>query len=137
MKPLSVQPTPEFSNEFEFKLPLSKHLVRFKLMSSRDEQFISDLEDRRKKMNLRKAESTITTTLSQTIISVNGITDRDKITKFVQKMPARDARALRKYMADIAPNVELSQNVKCKFCDNEADVTIPMTTAFFWPDVGK
>lgn len=137
IKSLEVSPRSEFTNEFEFILPITKKRVTFKLLTSRDEAEVNLLEDKKKKLNVATKESTVTMSLFQAITSIDGVANRAQIKKFVERMPARDSRALRNYMSDISPNIDLTQEVKCVHCDHVTDVTIPMTTAFFWPDVGK
>ena len=46
------------------------------------------------------------------IVSINGITDRDFIKKYVSTMPARDALMLRRYIADNKPGIDFNIEVK-------------------------
>ena len=46
------------------------------------------------------------------IVSINGITDRDFIKKYVGTMPARDALMLRRYIADNKPGIDFNIEVK-------------------------
>jgi hypothetical protein len=48
-------------------------------------------------------------------------------------MLAQDSRALRKYIKDISPDVNLSTKVKVD--DVEEDIDIPISLSFFWPDL--
>ena len=54
------------------------------------------------------------------------------INDFVINMLARDSFALRKEITRIAPDIELTQEVKIQ--GESVKVNIPMTVNFFWPD---
>ena len=115
-------------NLFELKLPISKKIVQFKLLDGKDEKVID--------MELKKTEklgttSDITTRLRHSIVSVDGDEDKAVINMFVNNMLSRDSLAFRQYIAKIAPDVVLEQDV-----DMEGElvtVDIPLTTEFFWP----
>ena len=69
------------------------------------------------------------------ITSINGDHDIKTVRKYVDtQLLARDARALRNYIQDIQPDVDLSFD----FEENNGDfkkVSIPIGIKFFWPDV--
>ena len=69
------------------------------------------------------------------IISVDGETNRTKISQFAQFMPAKDSLALRRYVDDHEPNVESKVPFKCTNCGHEQDIVMPLTADFFWPNV--
>jgi aspartate carbamoyltransferase regulatory subunit len=52
-------------------------------------------------------------------------------------MNAGDARALRKYIDEIEPGVDMSQVVKCPNpdCLTESTINMPLTMGFFYPDL--
>lgn len=137
VKPLSMDPRSDYTNEFEFLLPVSKKRVVFKLLTGHDENEMNQLEEKRKKLNLRSGDTSVTSSLFQSIISIDSVTDRAQIKRFIDRMPARDSRALREYMSDNAPNVDMKLGVDCKYCGEHSDVTMPMNASFFWPDIRK
>ena len=68
------------------------------------------------------------------ITSVNGLTEQKDIREFVDNyMLAKDARALRKYYNEVAPDVEFTTTIVNED-GGEEDITIPITLKFFWPD---
>jgi len=115
-------------NLFEMLLPISKKKIQFKLLSGKDEKAI-DLQ--LKKTKKFGASTEITTRLRHAIVSVDGDDTLAVITTFINNMLSRDSLALRQYIAKIAPDVVLEQDV-----DMEGElvtVDIPLTTEFFWP----
>ena len=54
----------------------------------------------------------ITNRLELSVMSINGETDREFITKYVRNMPARDALMLRRYILENEPGVDFEINVE-------------------------
>jgi hypothetical protein len=75
----------------------------------------------------------VTSKLLYSIQSVDGISDKNKIRKFIQNMPALDSRRLRKHMEDIEPGIDMATWMTCVECGEETKVSLPVTTEFFWP----
>lgn len=116
-------------NEFEFKLPNTDNKVTFKLLTHKDEKDI-ELEIK----GLKKIDSSksydASTRMKYTILSING--DKTSVRNFIDSgLLASDARALRKYITEISPDIEL----KYYPADTEEGVDIPVIS-FFWPDAG-
>lgn len=132
LKRLEVEPVIPGTNLFEFVLPMSKKAVRFKFMTGRDEEDMSVLADKQKKLNLG-SESNITTGLLYSIVSVDGVEDKSKIANFIKVMPARDSLALRKYIRDAEPGIIMKQEVECPSCSHVEEVSMPLGVTFLWP----
>ena len=120
-------------NEFEFKLPRSGKTITFKILSQRDENNIQlNLKAQRK---LRR-ETELTTRLKHTITAIDGETDTNVIKEFVDgELLAVDSRALRNYIKDISPDVDLTFNFEGEDGTVVNDVQIPIGVSFFWPDL--
>jgi len=78
-------------------------------------------------------EESITSRLEQQIVSIDGITDKNKIYHFVKNMPARDSRALRTYISDSSPGIDMTTWMKCPHCTETSQVNLPIGINFFWP----
>ena len=85
-----------------------------------------------KKFN-KDSSSEVTIRLKHQIVSVEGDNDKNSIRMFVEQMLAQDSRALRKYIKDMSPDVNLSTNVKIDGVEESID--IPISLSFFWPDL--
>jgi len=118
-------------NEFTFTLPKSKNTITFKLLTHKDEQDISRELEGLKKIN-KDSSPELTTRLKYMILSVEGSRDKKDIRNFVDNyLLAQDSRALREYVKEIQPDVDLTF-----FPSNGDDrVSIPIGVSFFWPDL--
>jgi hypothetical protein len=120
-------------NLFEFELPFSKHKIVFKLLTSKDEAEIEGEIKAASKMKIGSSE--LTTRLRQTIVSINGNTDKQYIRKFIEnELLSRDSLALRQYIRTVTPNMDLTFEFTCPNCQNEERMGLPLTAQFFWPD---
>lgn len=119
------------TNEFEFILPKSKNTVTFKLLTHKDEQEINRELEGLKKIN-KDSSPELSTRLKYMITSVNGERDRKVVREFVDGfLLAQDSRALREYVREIQPDVDLT------FFPNGSNtrVSLPIGLKFFWPDL--
>ena len=122
-------------NEFSFELPNSKRTVTFKLLSGNDEKTISAEIEARKKIN-KDVSVELTTRLKQMILSVDGKTEKSYINNFVEnEFLSRDSYALREYLVDITPDVDMSVKIT-NSAGKEVEVAVPITVRFFWPSTG-
>lgn len=121
-------------NEFTFVLPVSGKTVTFRLLTHGDDQAID--EEVKKMRQYTKAsgiDPTLSTRLFYSIISVDGVTDRQKVRKEAETMLSMDSKALRGYIAKISPTVDLRVAFDCDNCGYADMVDIPIDVNFFWP----
>ena len=118
---------------FNFILPNSEVSLEFKILTAKDEDLIQQEIEGLKKIN-KEISSSITTRLKHQITSINGDTDKTLIKEFVESyLLASDSRALRSYIKNISPDVNLSQ--KMNINGIEEDIDVPINLNFFWPDL--
>jgi hypothetical protein len=130
-KPLKEELFTNNTNEFTFTLPHSKNTVAFKILTHKDEQDISRELEGLKKIN-KDSSPEMSTRLKYMITSVEGSRDKKDIREFVDNyLLAKDARALREYIKEIQPDVDLTF-----FPSGGSNrVNIPIGVSFFWPDI--
>ena len=115
-------------NSFEFITPVGKNKLKFKLLTGADEKLI----DKDLKQSSKFGYGTeITTRLRYTIIEVDGDSKSQTINGFIQNFLARDSVALRNYIRDISPDIDLTTEVEIG--GETVSVSIPLTVEFFWP----
>ncbi len=136
IKRLDISPVQDGMNVFEFVLPYSKLAVRFKFLTGRDEEEILTTSEKQKKLGLQ-GESSVTTNLLYSIVSIQGVEERSKIANFIRMMPARDSLALRNYMRDHEPGITMRQDVTCSSCGHSEEVSMPIGVSFLWPSSGR
>ena len=138
IKRLEINPVTPGENAFEFLLPLCKKKVVFRFLTGKDEIEISTELERRKKAKLTSdVDNLVTNRLIHSVMAVDGITDRSKIASFIRNMPARDSQALRKYMDDSEPGIDMKAWMECSSCSESSEVSLPIGPSFFWPDSGR
>jgi hypothetical protein len=117
-------------NEFEYTLPHSGNHVTFRFLTHKDEQDITRELEGLKKIN-KESSPELSTRLKYLITSVEGKTDKKDIREFVDNyLLAKDSRALREYVKELQPDVDLT------FFSNDGNnkINIPIGVSFFWPD---
>ena len=115
-------------NSFDFTTPVGKNKLKFKLLTGADETLI---EKDIKQSSKFGVSSDITTRLRYTVTEVDGDTKSSTINEFTQNLLARDSVALRGYIRDIAPDIDLTSEVEIG--GETVSVSIPLTVEFFWP----
>ena len=118
-------------NEFNFTLPSTGISITFKLLTGQDEKKIKGEIEGLKKIN-KNSSTDLSTRLKYIITSVDGNRDQKDIREFVDTaLLARDSRALREYIKEVQPDVDLT------FFPNPIGekVAIPIGLSFFWPDI--
>ena len=94
---------------------------------------LSTLMARKQKLGLQ-TDSLITDKLNFSITSVDNITDKNKISQFVNNMPARDSLVLRRFLDNNEPGIDMNVTMKCTSCFEESYLKLPLGVSFFWPD---
>ena len=130
LEELSVQETG--NGTFLTRLYKTDVEVEFRLLYGRDEVAILN-EMAMKKNKTVQVEKNSTSQLKRVIVAVNGITDRQQISNFVENMPALDSRQLRAVLRRINPEVDMNQTFECASCGHEEEMEVPFTVEFFWP----
>tara|TARA_R100000008_G_C3567713_1_gene160153 strand:+ start:263 stop:1120 length:858 start_codon:yes stop_codon:yes gene_type:complete len=117
---------------FECELPRSKVVLRLRLLTGKDERYLHQMTQKKKKHNLPEAPTT--DILKRIIVSANGETDPIALNKFVENMPAFDSRYLRNALRVLTPTVSNKQEFMCTACGYDQDLEVPFGTEFFWPE---
>jgi hypothetical protein len=130
-KPLKEELFADRTNEFSFTLPKSKYEITFRLLTHKDEQDINRELEGLKKIHKDNSPE-LSTRLKYLITSVDGSREKQDIREFIDKaLLAQDSRALREYVKEIQPDVDLTFFPN----GNNDRVNIPIGVNFFWPDI--
>lgn len=133
IKTLDAAPVSEGVNEFGFDLPQTKAKVTFKFLTGKDEEELLSAQERKKKVINSQLDTLISDQLKSSILSVNGKRDRAALAFFVDNMPGQDSLALREYMRQIQPGIDMGAMFECDKCGHTEEVQIPIGIEFFWP----
>lgn len=130
-KPINESLFKKGVNEFSFTLPSTGVEITFKLLTGADEKKINAELEGLKKIN-KNVSPELSTRLKYMITSVGGNRETKDIRQFIDnQLLARDSRALREYVKEVQPDVDLTF-----FPDgSNSKVSIPVGLSFFWPDI--
>jgi hypothetical protein len=116
------------NNSFDYTTQIGKTKIKFKLLTGADETLI----DKELKQSAKYGyDSEISTRLRYTVTEVDGDTNPETILSFTQNMLARDSVALRNYIKEISPDIDLTSEIEIG--GESVSVSIPLTVEFFWP----
>jgi len=123
-------------NRYSFTLPTSKKEIKFRLLTHKDEIDIN--AELQALQRLSKggdgANQDVSTRLRYMIQEVDGNTDRGFINNWVRNsLLARDSRALRKYISDISPDLDLKYEFTSDITGETETLDIPFGIGFFYP----
>jgi len=107
-------------NKFKFTLPKSGKIIEFKLLTVKDQKEIDAQIKSYQKLGPNYPQANLTTRLRKMILSVDGHSEPQVISKFIDSMLAIDSRAFREYIVKVQPDVNL-----------EVEVEDPNTGEFF------
>ena len=125
-------------NEFRFELPQSKRVVTFMSLSESKERLIKHkLEEQTKanrKLKRDEASRELTTRLKVAILSVDDSYEIKDVENFVDnELFAVDSRALRAYMAEVMPDIDLNWEFISEETGRAEEMMLPIGIGFFWP----
>jgi hypothetical protein len=123
-------------NRYKFTLPKSGKEVVFKLLTHGDEVQIAEELKALEKLAINKdsARQEVSTRLRYMILEVDGNDDRGFINNWVRNsLLALDSKALRDYVSEISPGMELKFNFVSDITGEEEALDIPFGISFFYP----
>ena len=123
--------TPNGDGTFNTILPKSNLSVDFRLLTGRDERFLTESQTTK---NKNKADRLITSQLRGIMVSVNDNDTPEALNYVVDNLPSMDSKHLRSVYKNTQPNVDLTQHYTCSECEYQTDMEVPLTADFFWPD---
>jgi len=125
------------ANKYEFTLPSNKMKIVFKLLTHKDEVDIAAELQALQRLSSRTKDagtSEVSTRLRYMITEVDGNSDRGFINKWVlNNLLARDSKALRKYVKEISPDLDLTYDFTSDITGETEALDIPFGAGFFYP----
>jgi hypothetical protein len=136
IKRLELDPVSPGENCFEYTLPVSGKSVFFKFLTGRDDEIMGEeAKKMRKLFPDSDVDNVVTRKLRASIISIDGVRDKNKVYKFIENMPALDSRKLRQFILLHEPGIDTKGNMTCSSCGKTSEVSLPMGASFFWPAI--
>ena len=122
-------------NEFEVTLPVSKRLLKFRLMSHGLEAKVkAEVKSQLKITKASGIDREFSTRMKYLITSVDGNDDRQFINNFVDnELFAQDSRFVRDQIKQKTPDMDMSFVFTSNVTGESEVMDIPMDVSFFWP----
>lgn len=114
----------------QIELPISKATITCKMLTGRDEKYLTTMAENKKKNKL--PETPVTDQMKQFIVAVNGDKDKVTVARFVDSMLLRDSKFLKREYRKAIPDIVMAQEMSCEVCRSESEVDIPLGVGFFW-----
>ena len=134
LKPKKLTVKPDENNHFDFELPISKKKVKFRFLNSKDEQEIDILDEQQMKRNNSEISNRIILTLERQVVSIDGEKDKIKISSILKNLKIMDSRALRKYISEIEPGLNLDTIARTQGGES-VECFLKFNRSFFWPEL--
>lgn len=100
--------SPGENGVFSITLPMSKSKVEIKMLTLGDRV---SLEQEVRNYPIASASPVVTSRLNKQIISLNGDSDRTKISTFIESMPIADSKYIRRFILENEPKLDLRKEV--------------------------
>jgi hypothetical protein len=131
-KKLTVKP--DENNNFDYELPISKKKIKFRFLNSKDEEEIDVIDEQQMKRNNTEISNRFMIELERQVASIDGETDKIKLSNILKNLKIMDARALRQYISDIEPGLDLNTTARTQGGESIPSF-LKFGRSFFWPEL--
>ena len=125
---------PDESGFFDFKLPNSGKSIKFRLLTSKDEEEIDVLDQQLMERNKNEISNKTTLRLERSIMDIDGEKDKIKISNLLKALPIMDIRKLNKYMTEIEPGINFNTTARTQGGES-VNTLLRINKNLFWPDI--
>jgi hypothetical protein len=130
LKTINLNVEPDADGLFTYTLPLSKAVIRFKMLTVGELDRLEELLEQNKD-NPVNEETTMV--LESQIVEINGNKDRTFIKDFINNMRLLDSKSLREHFNSIECGIDMTLNLQTPG-GGSITTFLPLTPKFFWPD---
>jgi len=135
IKTVELSKEPDANGHFEYKLPVSGVVIKFKFLTVGEGEDIAEKVEYEDETLKLPVNNTNTYTLAKQLVSVNGDTNPETIQSFSENMRIGDGQALRDYIESIDCGVDLKITVGTPG-GGSISTFLPLNLKFFWPNIG-
>lgn len=135
LKPKMLEIMPDADGLYPLELPVTKMLIKFRLLKGSDEKRLSKIIESGQKKGLIKGSKLITERYLLQIMEVNGNKDKIYISKFISAMPTKDSLFFREYNRQVEPGIDLDYDFECPYCSHCERKQVQINSKLFYPDV--
>tara|TARA_R100000664_G_scaffold34109_2_gene54073 strand:+ start:3681 stop:4469 length:789 start_codon:yes stop_codon:yes gene_type:complete len=116
-----------------FELPKSNKVVEFRNLLPKDLESINKSVEKMKKLNINTNFNI--EFFKRIIVSIDGVEDKEEISKFVDGIRIMDSRALSKAYNGSMPSINTERKTVCGSCGKESQGGLPIQANFFFPEL--
>ena len=117
------------TNVFTFTTPVSQIEVELLNLTEKDELDLLKEQEKKKKYNIEF--NYLLTFLNKVIVSANGVSDPEMISKLVDVLPAADAKSIKEFFNFCRPQISTLQTTECSVCSTQSELEAPLSWAMF------
>ena len=132
LKNIDLGAEPDADGYFDFKLPISKLDIKFRMLTVGDVDLLEEMVEK-DKLNKVPVNNTSTYRMERQLVEVNGNRDKNYLKDFANSMRIGDARALNDYIDKIESGIDLNIEVTTPGGGSIATF-LPLNISFFWPN---
>lgn len=114
------------------KLPKTKWSVECRLLTGKDETYLMNLAEVKRRSSLSE-DVTIAEQMLLMIVSIQNVTDKSTLTEAIKSLPASDAKYLRQKYQQSVPVFDMKYDQECEICNHQQEVEVGFNQEFFWP----
>jgi hypothetical protein len=123
---------PDEDGLYTFELPISKKIVRFRILTDNEGILLKQRIDAKAKAT-NGIKTKVTDSLKHHIVSIDGNTDPMYINRFVDVMAPLDSLKLRVYITEVEPDLDLSYMFTNKNTGETFQSNVYFDITFFYP----
>ena len=132
LKTIELGAEPDEEGYFDFKLPVTKLDIKFKILTIDEIEKIEMMIEDDKKNNV-PVNNASTYRMEKQLVEVNGKRDKAYLRDFSNSMRIADAKALNDYIEKIESGIDLNIEVTTPGGGSIATF-LPLNVSFFWPN---
>ncbi len=133
IKSKSLEVRPDENGEFDFTLPKSGKNIKFRLLTNKDEDEISIIDDKQKEKNGNVSINS-SLRLERSIMEMGGERDKMKISHMLKTLSILDIRKFNKYVNDVEPGLDLKTIARTAGGES-VDVFLRLGKNFWYPEL--
>jgi hypothetical protein len=99
---------PDSNGHFEAVLPMSNAKVKLRLLNYGESKELTKMEEEYPKGMIAPV---ITWTLMKQIVEIDGQSSKEEISKFINKMPIKDSKFIKKFLSENEPGIDMDKEI--------------------------
>lgn len=123
---------PDEKNEFDFILPIKKYKIKYRLLTSKDEEEISKQNENLMKRDPDKVSNINLLRLEKSIMEIDGERDKIRISNIIKNLPLLDSRSIKSHIEEMEPGIILKTVARIQGGES-VDCFLRIGQNFFFP----